>query len=219
MDLEERFKQYCENSCADDNCLTCQLHQFMEIRRSGQCLSTKPTAVFSSDTHSIASFSLSSGSTSISGSQSFDGQMRNMLGQFTLSPVEKKIYEAFQKTGGVNLLESVQVDKRKAMITFAPPSTYDHLDLAISSAVRVLAGFPILTEIEIKVGKVELKTTAPRVEQLVGREAFLKIGEDWTSYWTYFRATKRQAELKEKVFQYLQGSDNDSPSLIQALIS
>lgn len=217
MDMEEKIQQYC-GTCSDDKCLDCQLHQFLEFRRAGQSSQTKPTLDFRSE-DGMASLLSTSLPGSISHSTSLDGRSGSVCRTSALSPLEKNIYEAYLKTSTANLIESVEVTGRKAVIVFAPSAAIDPFEIAISASVRTLASFAALTEVEIRVGKRVFKTSARRVEQLIGKDAVLKIGQDWSVLWSYLRPLKQYPEVKEKVIQFLQGNENDAPVLIKSILA
>lgn len=219
MNLEERLQEYCEANCADDDCLNCQLHQFMELRRAGRCRSTKPTAVFKSEGDNVSSFRSLTSSASFSQSLSLERTAQTSPGKYALAPLEKKIYEAFQQTSSADGLENLQVHGRKMIVNFAPSLSRNHFETAVTAAIRVLATFVAITEVEIHVGNTTLKTTTSRIERLLGREAIVKISENWNVLWSYLKATKQDPDVLEKVFQYLSGLDNNAPDLLKSSFS
>jgi hypothetical protein len=187
LDVRKEYLNYCNMRCQDKRCGECPLRGFMDayLAMAGEDpAAAPPTAA------------------------------PRPVAQSAPGPVESKIEDLIKQTKGGEILEGVKLEGRKVIVRFKGSALLKAVGIAISAVIRIFSNFPIIWEIELTIGDLQMHTQRPRATDLVGDAGLDLIGRDSKAFWNYFRPMVNDDKFSEKVFKYLGGEDNDAPALV-----
>jgi hypothetical protein len=188
LDVRKEYLSYCNSRCQDKRCDQCPLRAFMDAY-------------------------LAMAGAPAEGAEATPATARAPMAGVA-GPVESKIEDLIKQTKGGEILEGVRLEGRKAIVRFRGSALLKAVGIAISAVIRIFSNFPIIWEIELSIGDLQIHTQRPRAVDLVGEAGLDMIARDSKAFWNYFRPMVNDDKFSERVFKYLGGEDNDAPALV-----
>jgi hypothetical protein len=191
VEVRNEYLTYCRVRCKKRDCQDCHLREFMEAYLQ---------SMGSSEEAEEARSTIFGGGAAEGGPGA--------------GGVESKIEDLIKETKGGDILEGVQLSGRRVVIRFTGSPLLKAVGIAISAAIRIFANFPIIAEMDLAIGDLQMVAQRSRAVDLVGDQGLDNIARDSRAFWHYFKPMVSDDRFAEKVFKYLGGEDNDAPSLV-----
>lgn len=138
----------------------------------------------------------------------FDG---GIFSAETSPGLNDRLITAIRSTRTGDRLIGVGSQGRYARIDYAPSGEFKTVPTMISTVLRLLILFPVLSIVEVRVAKERLLTERERAEQLISGEVIDAVKEDPKTFWDYFRPLLTDDAFADKLYRYLSGENNDAP--------
>lgn len=126
--------------------------------------------------------------------------------------LNEKLINAIRSTRTGEHLTGVGSQGRFARILYRQSPDFKPLPMLISTVLRLIILFPILSLIEVQTGDYKLLSDRERAEQLLSGEVIEAVKQDQKAFWDYFRPLLTDDLFAEKIFRYLSGENNDAPA-------